>query len=163
MTTILLVTLSGFILRCTPSYLQVSAILKTLGTRVKLNIVNLMKPISLYQEGMKPWVKSEKHEKINGVGWHRDCSEIKYSMNEYLRKKNKYPPKNMKAELKLSQYYFYTLSFTYEVLYDEDTIYFAHAVPYTYNKDHIKFLNSLKGSGKFFTLNYSKSAHWRIM
>lgn len=111
-----------------------------------------MKPYSLYNEGMKPCVKSEKHMKEQGVGWHRDCSDISYSINNYLRRKTKEPPKNCKTEVKLCNYYFYTLSFTYELLYDNDVVYFAHAVPYTYNKDYLPFIKSIEHKRKFLYL-----------
>lgn len=42
------------------------------GTRIKFNIVNLSKPESLSNEGMKPCVRSEISERLTGQGWHRD-------------------------------------------------------------------------------------------
>jgi hypothetical protein len=57
------------------------------GTKVRLNILNLMKPDSLYNYGMKPCVRSKKHEEQQGVGWHRDCEEISYTRNNILRKR----------------------------------------------------------------------------
>ena len=44
-----------------------------------------MKASSLYNDGMKPWVKSEKYFKDKGFEWHRDCENITYSMNTYLK------------------------------------------------------------------------------
>lgn len=143
MTTTRLDTPNGFISKWSQNLKQVIYTILITGTKIKLNIVNLMKPYSLYKEGMKPWVKSEKHMKNKGIGWHRDCADITYEMNTFLRK-GKAPSKNIKSEAKLSQYYFYTLSFTYELLYTNDSVYFAHAVPYTYNNDYMSFLHSLK-------------------
>ena len=60
-------------------------LLNNLATKIKLNILNLMKANSLYNEGMKPWVKSEKYFKDKGVEWYRDWTDITYTMNNYLK------------------------------------------------------------------------------
>ena len=60
------------------------------------------------------------------------------------------PPKTLKSESKISQYYWFTLSFTYELKYDDDSIYFAHAIPYTYNKNLLGFLDSIRNKGKHY-------------
>ena len=78
----------------------VKLVLKAIGTKIKLNIVNLMKPFSLYSKGMKPCVKSENHENQNGVSWHRDCYDISYTMNTYTRSKPKIVSKLSSSDLK---------------------------------------------------------------
>ena len=55
------------------------------GTKLKFNILNLMKPDSLYNDGMKPWVLSQKHEVETGIGWHRECDNVSYKANEILK------------------------------------------------------------------------------
>ena len=44
----------------------------------KFNIINLMKPDSLYNQGMRPLVYSEKESKKSGRGWVRGGSDICY-------------------------------------------------------------------------------------
>ena len=111
--------------------------------------MNLMKPNSLSSNGMKPWVKSVKHFKSTGVGWHRDWTNISYKMNQFLRNKNRKPTEEDEQGNQLWSFYYFTLSFTYELLYDNDTVFFAHAIPYTYNNHLIPFLNSIANNQKF--------------
>ena len=91
----------------------------------KLNIVNLIKPDSLYNHGMKPLVYSKKEAELKKNGWHRSGHEIKY-----------YPSKKRAIA---SAQVFYTLSFTVEFAYEQDQVFFAHCYPYTYS-DCIMFL-----------------------
>lgn len=44
----------------------------TKGQKVKFNILNLAKPDSLYNYGMKVWILSEKNKSQNGIEWFRD-------------------------------------------------------------------------------------------
>ena len=44
----------------------------------KFNIVNLIKPDSLYNHGMKPLVYSKKTAEHKSIGWHRSGTEIRY-------------------------------------------------------------------------------------
>ena len=120
------------------------------GTRIRLNILNLMKPDSLYNYGMKPWVLSHKRQKEEGMGWHRDCENISYKVTNILKKKSKEPPNdNIKSNLKLAQYYFFKLSFTYVQAYDNDVISFAHAVPYTFTYDLMPFLKRIAEDARY--------------
>ena len=57
--------------------------------------------------------------KINHMGWQRAGFDIKY-----------YPSKK---KLLTQQTPLFTLSFSVEADYDNDTIYFAHCYPYTYS------------------------------
>lgn len=51
------------------------------GNTVRFSILNLCKPDSLYNEGMKVLIYSEKHSEVKGVGWHRGCNKIAYYQN----------------------------------------------------------------------------------
>ena len=55
-------------------------------TEYKFSIINLMKPDSLYNSGMKPLFYSEKLAKEKGVGWFRDGHDICYYQNNLKRK-----------------------------------------------------------------------------
>lgn len=44
----------------------------------RFNIVNLVKPDSLYNHGMKPVIYSKKEAEYKNLGWHRDGSDITY-------------------------------------------------------------------------------------
>lgn len=72
----------------------------------KFNIVNLIKPDSVYNHGMKPLIYSKKEADSKNVGWHRTGHEIKY-----------YPSKKRSLS---SPQTFYTLSFSFECAYDSD-------------------------------------------
>lgn len=122
-------------------YFKVISKLKA-GSRVTFNIVNLMKPDSLYNYGMKPCVFSLAKQKATGTGWHRACDTISYSRNSILRVRGKEPPEGARAA-KLAQYFYFTLSFTYTFEFDNDEVSFAHAVPYTYSGHLLPFLEKI--------------------
>ena len=44
----------------------------------RFNIVNLMKPDSTYNNGMKPLLYSVKEAEATGMGWYRDGNNIAY-------------------------------------------------------------------------------------
>lgn len=50
--------------------------------KIKFNIVNFYKENSLYENGLKPVVFSERHYMSTQQGWHRDCTDISYTKNE---------------------------------------------------------------------------------
>ena len=87
---------------------------------VKFNIMNFIKPNSLFNEGMKVLLYSETENKRSGRGWFRGGRDISYFCNGYQR-----PNKTEK--------FFYTLSFTLDFEYDDDTVHLAYAYPYTYS------------------------------
>lgn len=91
---------------------------------VRLNLVNLMKYESLYNNGMKPLVYSTCKNKDTGLAWHRDGCSISYFRNSTARK---YTLDDSKA----SKYY-YTLTFSYTFAHNSDTVYFAHCFPYSF-------------------------------
>ena len=69
---------------------------------------------------MKVSVYSDKKSEKKSVGWHKDCDDIRYFLNG-IRKDVTYYSKS-----------YYTLTFTYNFEYDDDLVYFAYSVPYTY-------------------------------
>jgi hypothetical protein len=48
---------------------------------VRFNILNLSKPDSLYNEGMKVLTYSEKQSEDKDIGWYRSCKKISYYYN----------------------------------------------------------------------------------
>lgn len=87
----------------------------------KFNIVNLMKPESSYNQGMKPLFYSTKQAESQdgqGLGWYRDGQNICYFQNS-LKKKG-------------GGFYF-TLTFSVQFMHDDDEVYVAHCYPYTYS------------------------------
>lgn len=84
----------------------------------KFNILNFTKKNSLFNYGMKLLVYSEKENTISGTGWSREGESISYFQNGIKR------GNGLKS--------YYTLSFTYNFRYKNDTVYFAYCYPYTY-------------------------------
>jgi hypothetical protein len=59
------------------------------GVQYKFNIVNLVKPESSYNQGMKPLLYSTKEASSNdgqGIGWYRDGANICYYQNQLKKK-----------------------------------------------------------------------------
>ncbi|XP_072350338.1 cytosolic carboxypeptidase 2-like isoform X4 [Scyliorhinus torazame] len=83
----------------------------------RFTIINLMKPTSLYNMGMKPLMYSTKDAELCQVGWRRVGNQIKYYRNNYGNDKHQY----------------YSLTWTFEFPHVADTCYFAHCYPYTYS------------------------------
>ena len=52
----------------------------------RFNIINLLKPDSLYNVGMKPLFYSEKNAQSKKIGWHRDGDNICYYTTNLKRK-----------------------------------------------------------------------------
>jgi cytosolic carboxypeptidase protein 2/3 len=104
-----------------------------LPLRVKFNIVNLTKPDSLFNQGMKPVLYALDAARSKGTGWLRSGSNISYFANSY-------PRSNSSGEGNES---YYTLSFTMELLPSlSDTFFIAYYYPYTYS-DHKAHLQTL--------------------
>ena len=102
------------------------------GKTYRFNIINLMKPDSLYNHGMRPVVYSEAEAKKNGRGWYRGGSDICYYQNSMKRK---------------NAGYYYTLTFSMQFDNDGDTVYLAHCYPYTYT-DLVRYMNHLESDPK---------------
>ena len=94
---------------------------------------------------MKPVVLSTKENAQNKFGWQRDGFNISYFKNNiskviyiYL-----YLYENIfKEGCGLGTASYYTLSFTYKFIHDQDTVYFAQCYPYTYS-DLNNYLNKI--------------------
>lgn len=86
-------------------------------------MLNLSKPDSLFNEGMKVLVQSEKQSEEKDIGWYRAGQNISYYHNGISKSSRK--TGNNKT--------LYTLTFTYEFQYDDDTVYFAYCYPYNYS------------------------------
>lgn len=72
------------------------------NSKIKFNLLNLAKPDSLYNDGMKILAFSASLKKEQSLGWHRVGSEISYFQNFYRRE-----------NLRMTRYY-YTFTFTHE-------------------------------------------------
>lgn len=90
------------------------------GQCYKMNIVNLIKPDSLYNHGMRPLIYSKKEAETKFQGWHRTGQDVRYFASK-------------KRATLVNQVQFYTLSFHIELHYDKDVVYLAHCYPYTYS------------------------------
>jgi hypothetical protein len=94
----------------------------------RFNLINLLKPDSLYNHGMQPLIYSDIEAKEKGVGWHRGWEQICYYQNTLKRK---------------TAGFYCTLTFSTNFKYKNDTVYFAHGYPYTYT-DLCRYLNELE-------------------
>lgn len=92
------------------------------GMRIKFNMINLAKPDSLYNYGMKVLSFSNKMKSEQGVGWHRLGENIDYYQNTFKRDGN---PKYARS--------FFTLTFEHVFEASDDCQFFAHCFPYTYS------------------------------
>lgn len=82
----------------------------TKDLEVQFNMLNLAKPDSLFNHGMKPLVYSERKVEEEGVGWFRDGYNIGYYKNSIKKEKGSS----------------YTLTFKYKFEHDNDTVFFAY-------------------------------------
>ena len=90
------------------------------GTRYKFNIINFVKPDSLFNSGMRVLLYSHKAFVARNIGWHRGGDNFLYYPNGLMREN--------------SEKQHYTLTFTYMFQYSEDEVYFAYSFPYTYSQ-----------------------------
>jgi hypothetical protein len=92
------------------------------NSNIKFNIVNFVKPDSLYNHGMRLLIYSQKKFEATGDGWFRGGENIKYHSN------------GIKRNDVINYKTYYTLSFKYIFQFSKDTIYFANSFPYTYTQ-----------------------------
>ena len=92
-------------------------------------IVGFYRQCNLHYKGSKPCVYSENDAKKKGIGWQR----IGEDMNYFKWKSGKFPE--------------WAWSFRFRVRDEADTMYFAHAYPYTFT-DLQNYLNKLHQSYK---------------
>ncbi|KAJ3371048.1 Cytosolic carboxypeptidase 2 [Kappamyces sp. JEL0680] len=88
------------------------------GIDYTFKICNLMKPKSLYGDGMRPLLYSNHLASLEGLGWTRAGFRISYSVN---------PEKDELTKMPL-----HTLTFSMRFPQTRDTVYIAHCYPYTY-------------------------------
>lgn len=60
------------------------------NVQYRFNIINLLKPDSLYNVGMKPLFYSQKSANNKNIGWHRDGADICYYTTNLKRKSGGY-------------------------------------------------------------------------
>ena len=87
------------------------------GKLYRFNLINMMKPDSLYNFGMKPLMYSVTDARRYRRGWVRCGQDICYYQNNMRRKTGGN---------------YFTLTYAVTFNYDYDTVYFAHCYPYTY-------------------------------
>ena len=96
-----------------------------------------MKSTSLYNKGMKILVYSDKRREEEGTGWFRAGIDINYYRNGLFR--------TYKDKKKT----FSSLVFSYEFKYDDDTVYFANNIPYTFTDLNKELIEYEKNEKKF--------------
>ena len=99
--------------------------------KIKFNIVNLTKPDSIFNQGMKPVIYSV-NSASKGQGWIRSGTDICYFGNPFVRS-------NSAGE---GVACYFTLTFTLEFTDPTDTTLIAYSVPFTYSdcRAHIRQL-----------------------
>ena len=83
------------------------------GHVYKFNIVNCVKPDSLFNCGMQPLVYSTVAAATHGIGWRRQGFNVCYYQNHIKRKSG----------------YYHTVSFQLRCAYDDDVLYLAYSQP----------------------------------
>ena len=92
----------------------------TAGNTVKFTVMNFTKSDSMFNYGLKIAVYSEKRAQQEEIAWTRECDNILYY------------PNGIKKVQDLSKQY-YSLTFSHTFMYDQDFVYFAYSVPYSYS------------------------------
>jgi cytosolic carboxypeptidase protein 2/3 len=98
---------------------------KSFKSPIRLNICNLGRKPGLYDQGFRPYVKSKKAEKLRGDDWEQKGDEV-----ELETASMRYEILGSKANN------FFRLSFTYDFEFEDDEVFFAYCVPYTYSDLH---------------------------
>ena len=108
------------------------------GIDIKLNVVNLTKPDSLFNQGMQPLTFSLTKAKNKGQGWVRAGRDINYFPNGYSRKE----AAGAKDAEATSTYF--TLTFTLRFSTPGDSTLVTNAYPWTYadHRAHLALLLS---------------------
>jgi|EP01047_Picozoa_sp_COSAG01_P020674 hypothetical protein len=101
------------------------------GRAYKFNIINLTKPDSLYNYGMRPLVYSDTEANADGIGWQRRGEDICYYQNHIKRRQGSY----------------YTLTFTLHTKYADDTVHIAYCYPYSFTDLQV-YLHELESDPK---------------
>lgn len=98
---------------------------KLKGTKAKFNIVNLTKRNSLYQQGMPVQTLSLRKAADQGATWAFGGSNVKYGLSKLM--------KVMPTEEGVRKRVYFQLSWEYTFEYDDDTVFFAFSLPYTFS------------------------------
>ncbi|XP_018336175.1 cytosolic carboxypeptidase Nna1-like [Agrilus planipennis] len=108
----------------------------------RFSIVNMTKDGSLFNEGLKPLLYSEKDANLFEIGWRRFGNNITYFCNDNNDSNDE------------DQQNTYTLTFTFEFPHDDDVCYFAYSYPYTYSdlQDYLLELSNDPYKSSFTTL-----------
>ncbi|XP_035379785.1 cytosolic carboxypeptidase 2 isoform X2 [Electrophorus electricus] len=108
------------------------------GVTYRFTIINLMKSSSLYDAGMRPLLYSEFAAWMKGEGWRRAGANIRYYRNH--------------SEIEGKA--LYSLTWTLQFPYENDTCYLAHCYPYTYS-DLQRYLHGVMSDP-------SRAAHCKV-
>lgn len=92
------------------------------GRTCHFNIVNMSKSDSLHNHGMLINYWSQKRNQPSFTGWERGGFNVKYGPSKVAKESTRYRTKK-----------YYTLSFSYTFDYDDDKVWFAYTIPYTYS------------------------------
>ncbi|CAH8850601.1 unnamed protein product [Trichobilharzia szidati] len=112
----------------------------------RFTIVNFYKSTSLFGQGMRPLMYSEKMARLTGIGWRRVGSDISYYQTKFTE-----PTENglssMRKFLSNSKRSAYSLTWKFNFPYPNDIVYFAACYPYTYTQLQ-EYLNELAMNSK---------------
>ena len=107
------------------------------GSRIRLNIRNLVRAKSLYQDGMLPRISYLQEDNSRGP-WH---------INAAVTTGTKFYPttqdQSFDSEFANRDRNYSTLRFIYTVSKLDESIFFAYDVPYTFSGDLTRYLKSL--------------------
>ena len=70
-------------------------------------------------------------------------------MNDIIRNKHAIPQDVDKNTFKRIVRFNYTLSFSYTLRYDNDSVYFTHSIPYNYTDDLMPFLDKIASEKEY--------------
>lgn len=93
-------------------------------TRIRLNIVNMTKRNSLYLQGMPVQVLSLKKSKHTGHTWSFGGENLRYGISKVTQRPTEEQPRRR---------IYYQLSWDYTFEYDDDEVFFAYSLPYSFS------------------------------
>ncbi|CAH8850595.1 unnamed protein product [Trichobilharzia szidati] len=112
----------------------------------RFTIVNFYKSTSLFGQGMKPLMYSEKMARLTGIGWRRVGSDISYYQTKFTELTEN-GLSSMRKFLSNSKRSAYSLTWKFNFPYPNDIVYFAACYPYTYTQLQ-EYLNELAMNSK---------------
>ncbi|EKX49712.1 hypothetical protein GUITHDRAFT_47335, partial [Guillardia theta CCMP2712] len=103
------------------------------GVSYRFNIVNLVKPRSLYSGGLQPLMYSSMKEQRQHVGWHRCGKNISYRMNPTtIERRDVRGGRRRGGATHWRTSCAFSLTCCSQFPFDDDVCYIAHCFPYTY-------------------------------